>query len=85
MFWFNGLSGTMDARENEVVLTNALVYIWKRIRDDRSVPMSNELVLSAESVTNNYQQFTILINIKISSMSLQRTCNSLQRMSQSLQ
>ena len=63
MFWFNGLSGTMDARENEVVLTNALVYIWKRLRDDRSVPMSNELVLSAESVTNNYQQFTILIGI----------------------
>ena len=47
MFWFNGLSGTMDARENEVVLTN--VYIWKRLQDDRSVPMSNELVLSAES------------------------------------
>ena len=37
----------MDARENEVVLTN--VYIWKRLQDDRSVPMSNELVLSAES------------------------------------
>ena len=49
MFWFNGFLGTMDARENEVVLTNALVYIWKRLRDDRSVPMSNELVLSAES------------------------------------
>ena len=49
MFWFNVFLGTMDARENEVVLTNALVYIWKRLRDDRSVPMSNELVLSAES------------------------------------
>ena len=42
----------MDVRENGVVLTNALVYIWKRLRDDRSVPMSKELVLSAESVTN---------------------------------